>query len=91
MAGEVAAEAIKGEDVSSLFLKKYDEQWRDEFEDNLKTSFKYRKVFDKLSDSDMNALGEFFETNDLQKISKITTIKFLSKHPNLLKILKDLI
>jgi digeranylgeranylglycerophospholipid reductase len=91
IAGEVAAEAIKEENVSSMFLKRYDELWRDEFEDNLKTSFKFRKAFDKLSDSDMNALAEFFENNDLEKISKLTTLKFLGKHPNLLKLLKDLL
>ena len=91
IAGEVAAEAIKEENVSSMSLKRYDELWRDEFEDNLKTSFKFRKAFDKLSDSDMNALAEFFENNDLEKISKLTTLKFLGKHPNLLKLLKDLL
>ena len=91
IAGEVAAEAIKEENVSSMSLKRYDEQWRDEFEDNLKTSFKFRKAFDKLSDSDMNALAEFFENNDLEKISKLTTLKFLGKHHNLLKLLKDLL
>ncbi len=91
VAGEVAAEAIKEENVSSMFLKRYDEQWRNEFEDNLKISFKLRKSFDKLSDSDMNALAEFLGNYNLKKISKLSTLKFLSKHPNLLKLLKGLI
>ena len=91
IAGEVAAEAIKEENVSSMFLRKYDEQWRDEFEDNLKISFKLRKSFDKLSDRDMNVLAEFLGNNNLEKISKLSTLKFLSKHPNLLKLLKELL
>jgi digeranylgeranylglycerophospholipid reductase len=91
IAGEVAAEAIKEEDVSSTFLRKYDELWRYEFEDNLKISFKYRLIFDKLSDSDMNALAEFFENNDLKKLSKLNTLKLFGKHPNLLKLLKDIL
>ena len=91
IAGEVAAEAIKKENVSSMFLRRYDEKWRDEFEDNLKISFKLRKSFDKLSDNDMNALAEFFGNNNLEKISKLSTLKFLSKHPNLLKLLKELL
>ena len=91
IAGEVAAEAIKKENVSSMFLRRYDEKWRDEFEDNLKISFKLRKSFDKLSDNDMNALAEFFGNNNLEKISKLSTLKFLSKHPNLLKLLKGLL
>jgi len=90
-AGEVAAEAVKVENVSSMFLRRYDELWRDEFEDDLKISFKLRKSFDKLSDSDMNALAEFFGNNNLEKISKLSTLKFLSKHPNLLKLLKGLL
>ncbi len=78
IAGEVAAEAIKEENVSSMFLRKYDEQWRDEFEDNLKISFKLRKSFDKLSDRDMNVLAEFLGNNNLEKISKLSTFKFIS-------------
>ena len=91
IAGEVAAEAIKEENVSSMFLSKYDELWRNEFEDKLKLSLRYRKMFDKLSDNDINALGEYFVNNDLNKISKITALKVLCKHPNLLKLLKDII
>jgi digeranylgeranylglycerophospholipid reductase len=91
IAGEVAAEAIKEENVSSMFLRRYDEKWRDEFEDNLKISIKLRKSFDNLSDNDMNALAEFFGNNNLEKISKLSTLKFLSKHPNLLKLLKGLL
>jgi len=90
-AGEVAAEAVKVENVSSMFLRRYDELWRDEFEDDLKISFKLRKSFDKLSDNDMNALAEFFGNNNLEKIPKLSTLKFLSKHPNLLKLLKELL
>ncbi len=91
IAGEIAAEAIKEENISSMFLGRYDKLWRDEFEDNLKISFKLRKSFDKLNDNDMNALAEFFGNNNLEKISKLSTIKFLSKHPNLLKLLKELL
>lgn len=91
LAGEIAAEAVKRGDVSSKFLKKYDDLWRNEFGDNLKSSIEYRKIFNKLSDKDLNILLEFFETNNFEKASKINSLKFLGKHPTLFKLIKDLI
>jgi digeranylgeranylglycerophospholipid reductase len=89
MAGKIAAEAVKSEDCSAEFLKKYDDLWRGQFEDDLKLSLKYRKAADKLTDADMNALAEYLETNDTQHISKFAAIKFLGKHPHLLKLVKE--
>ena len=89
IAGEVAAEAIKEENVSSMSLKRYDDLWRTKFGDVLKNSLKIRKVIDKLSDNDINVLAEFFENNDLEKISKFGILKFFGKHPNLLKVLTE--
>lgn len=91
IAGEVAANAVKEGDTSSKSLKKYDDLWRDEFGDNLKLSLKYRKIVDKLSDDDMNALAEYFNENNSGNTSKLSTIKFIGRHPHLLKFLKDLI
>ncbi|BDZ67788.1 NAD(P)/FAD-dependent oxidoreductase [Methanobacterium ferruginis] len=91
IAGEVAAEAIKEEDTSANFLKKYDDMWRDKLGDLLKTSIKIRKVADKITDDEMNALVEFLEVTDPEKISKLSFIKFLAKHPRLLRLVKDLL
>ncbi|HEX3014516.1 MAG TPA: NAD(P)/FAD-dependent oxidoreductase [Methanobacterium sp.] len=91
IAGEVAAEAVKEEDTSSTFLKRYDDAWRAKIGDLLKASLKYRKVADKLTDNEMNALVEFLETTKGEEISKISFIKFLGKHPRLLRLVKDLL
>lgn len=91
IAGEVAAEAVNNEDTSAKFLKKYDDLWRAKFGDSLKLSLKYRKIADKLTDDDMNALAEFLENNNVEHLSKIAAIRFLGKHPNLLKLIKDLL
>lgn len=91
IAGEVAAEAVKNEDTSSNFLKKYDNLWRNEVENNLKISLKYRKIADKLTDKDMNGLAEFLEKNNQEQMSKIAAIKFLGRHPHLLKLIKDIL
>lgn len=89
IAGEIAADAVKNEDTSKNVLKKYDMLWREKFEKNLKLSLKYRKAADKLTDKDMNALAEFLEKNKMENLSKISALKFLGKHPHLLKLVKE--
>ena len=91
IAGEVAAESVKREDNSSEFLKDYQDKWRKEIGENLDKSVMYRNMADKLNDDDMNALAEFIETQDLEAISKISVLKFVGKHPNLMKVLTELL
>ncbi len=90
-AGEVAAESVKNGDNSSQFLKKYHDIWWKELGENLAKSTKYRKMANKLNDDDMNALAEFVETNDIEAISKIAVLKLIGKHPNLMKLLKEIL
>jgi len=91
IAGEVAAESVKNEDSSSEFLKKYHDTWRQVIGKNLDKSVAYRKMADKLNDDDMNALAEFIENQDIESISKISVLKFVGKHPNLMKVLTELL
>lgn len=89
VAGQVAAEAVKNEDTSAGVLRGYDDSWREKFGDSLKLSLKYRKAADKLTDKDINALAEFLEKNSLENMSKFAAIKFLGKHPQLLKLVRE--
>jgi digeranylgeranylglycerophospholipid reductase len=89
IAGQIAAKAVKNEDTSESVLKRYDGLWRQRFGKNLETSLKYRNAADKLTDKDMNTLAEFLEKNSIENLSKISAIKFLGKHPHLLKLVKD--
>ena len=91
IAGEVAAESVKTEDSSSKFLKKYQDSWRQGIGETLDKSIMYRNMADKLNDDDMNALAEFIETQDLEAISKISVLKFVGKHPNLMKVLTEIL
>ncbi len=91
IAGEVAAESVKKDNNSSEFLKDYQDKWRKEIGENLDKSVMYRNMADKLNDDDMNALAEFIETQDLEAISKISVLKFVGKHPNLMKVLTELL
>lgn len=89
VAGQVAAEAVKEENTSNNKLQEYDDIWREKFGDDLKLSLKYRNAADKLSDKDMNALLDFLEKNSIENLSKVSSIKFLGKHPHLLMLIKD--
>ena len=91
IAGETAAESIEANDSSSKFLKKYENEWKEEVGKNLFQSAKFRKMADKLNDEDMNALAEFIETQDIEAISKISVLKFVGKHPNLMKLLTEIL
>lgn len=89
IAGEVAVDAIRDEDTSSAYLKKYEELWRSVLGKNYKQSLRYRKIFEKLTDDDFNILADFLEGKDLESISKLSILKFLKDHPHLITLLID--
>jgi digeranylgeranylglycerophospholipid reductase len=91
IAGETVAESVKAGDSSSKFLKKYENKWKEDVGKSLFQSAKYRKIADKLNDEDMNALAEFIETQNIEAISKIAALKFVGKHPNLMKLLTEIL
>lgn len=91
IAGEIAAEAIKNEKTSSNFLKRYEKLWKEEVGNNLKKSLKYRKILDKLSDDDLNALAKFLQGRDFGSISKTSLLWFVKDDPKIIKVLKDIL
>jgi len=91
LAGETAADAIKNDDTSANFLKTYEKRWKQEFEDDLKQSLKYRKILDQLNDKDMNILASFLSDQDLESISKLSMLKFAREYPQFLKLLKEIL
>ncbi|MGZ7044013.1 MAG: NAD(P)/FAD-dependent oxidoreductase [Methanobacterium sp.] len=91
IAGQVSAEAINNNDTSANFLKKYEEMWKAEIGDLIKRSLKYRKIFDKLNDDELNALCRFMEGKNLDSISKRSLFGLLKEHPKLFRLLKEVI
>ncbi|HEX7468764.1 MAG TPA: NAD(P)/FAD-dependent oxidoreductase [Methanobacterium sp.] len=91
IAGEIAVEAIENGDTSSKYLKKYEDMWRSTLGKKFKNSFKYRKLIDRLTDNDYNALAEFLADKDLESISKISILKFLKNNPHLITLFVDII
>lgn len=87
IAGEVAAEAIQNGDISSEYLKRYEDLWRLSIGKELEASLKYRKIFEKLTDNDFNILAEFLEDKDPRSISKLSILKFLKNYPHLITLL----
>ena len=90
IAGDIALESIENEDTSSTYLKKYEDMWKLTIGNNIETSLKYRKIIDKLSDDDFNAIAEFLEHKDLESISKLSILKFLKNYPHLITFLIDI-
>ncbi|WP_231551382.1 NAD(P)/FAD-dependent oxidoreductase [Methanobacterium sp. SMA-27] len=90
IAAEVAVESIEEEDTSSPYLKKYQDLWKLAIGKNIETSLKYRKIVDKLTDDDFNALATFLENKDPESISKLSILKFLKNYPHLITLLIDI-
>lgn len=91
IAGSVAAESINIGDTSSKFLKRYEELWKNEIGELMKRSLKYRKVFDKLNDKELNALAKFMKGKDLNAITAKSLLGLLKESPSLFRLLKDVI
>ncbi len=56
IAGKVAAEAVKGNDTSEKFLKRYQKMWKNEIFSNLRMMGLVRNYMNKLSDPDVDDL-----------------------------------
>lgn len=91
IAGSVAAEAIENNDTSSKFLKRYQDMWKAEIGEHLKRSLKYRKVFEKLNDKELNVLAKFMKGRDLDKVTPRSLLVLLKESPSLFRLLKEVI
>ncbi|ACX72329.1 geranylgeranyl reductase [Methanocaldococcus vulcanius M7] len=91
MAGEVASKSIKSNNWSEDVLKEYERLWKEKHYEYLLNHLKYRKILEKLSDDELDALAEALGDNldgiDLKKFVK----RIITKKPSLLKYFKDLI
>ncbi|EHP84758.1 NAD(P)/FAD-dependent oxidoreductase [Methanotorris formicicus] len=91
IAGEVAGRAIKNNNWSEDVLSEYEKKWKEKHYEYLMNHLKYRKILEKMSDDELNALAEALGDNlddiDLKKFVK----RILTKKPTLIKYFKDLI
>ncbi|MCS4540728.1 MAG: NAD(P)/FAD-dependent oxidoreductase [Euryarchaeota archaeon] len=104
IAAEVAAKAVKANDFSAKILSQYENQWRQSIGKELEIGYWIRKLANKLSDSQLDSLFEFFSKDDLANLIVekgdmdkpfALTKELLKRAPSLIKIigkssLKDL-
>ena len=91
IAGTVAAEAIQKDDFSERFLKNYEKEWKNQIGKDLQKSLRFRKIFDKLNDKDVNNLVKSAQNNNFNSISKLEMIKLVKGYPELLKLLRTIL
>jgi digeranylgeranylglycerophospholipid reductase len=79
IAGIVAAEAVQKEDYTEKSLKNYEKIWKKQVGKNLEKALRFRKIFDKLNDEDINNLLKSAKNNDIDSIIHFKAIKRLSR------------
>ncbi len=90
MAAQVVVEALKVNDTSHEFLAKFNKLWWEERGNKLKKVEKFRQVFEKMSDDDLNFLAEHLTMEDViefvggRGMKKFA--KLLMKRPQLIKL-----
>ncbi|MBS7655663.1 NAD(P)/FAD-dependent oxidoreductase [Candidatus Bathyarchaeota archaeon] len=96
IAGVIAAEAIKNNDLSDKALMVYKKMFDEVFGRNIEKSLKAMRVFEKLSDEDLNQLAEILSGEDVIDLANGLNIEKVAKklfsHPILaVKIAKALL
>ncbi|MCX6767361.1 MAG: geranylgeranyl reductase family protein [Candidatus Micrarchaeota archaeon] len=90
IAAEVAAKAHSARDFSEKTLSAYETQWRAAESRKLEKRLLLRKVLEKLSDDDFNAVIGMIDSQDLEKLLsgdfKPIVTKVVAKRPSILKV-----
>ena len=68
-AGEVAAEAVEANDSSASFLTKYENRWRERFEETLFRNWMIKEKITTLTDSQLNMIVSAISDYDWEKVS----------------------
>ncbi|HML04819.1 MAG TPA: NAD(P)/FAD-dependent oxidoreductase, partial [Methanobacterium sp.] len=79
IAGEIAAEAVKNDDVSAKNLSKYDKRCAEEIGDSFKKYMKSRDYLESLSDEELDSIAKAFNETEFERISTTELLKVLVK------------
>ena len=89
-AGRVAADAIDAGDTSKEFFQRYEEAWREKFEDKMYRNWMAKEKFAKMDDDMLNKIIDAISTVPMDEISTYTILKAVEeKYPELLEDLAD--
>ncbi len=87
VAGEVAADSVNRGDQSASFLSAFYERYRNPWGERIAKSLKAMRLFERLSDDDLNSLAEALSANDVLDIANgldvVKVAKKLMSHPRL--------
>ncbi len=90
IAAGVAAKAMERNDFSEKILSEYEREWREKEGAKLEKRLRFRKVLEKLSDNDLNAVFGLLDSRDLGKILsgdyKPIVSKIVAKRPSMIKV-----
>ncbi len=90
-AGRVAVEAVRRNDFSREFLKRYDDLWKEDFGKDLAKKRKLQQKLIKMDDETLNKIARSIP-KDIKELSvRAIVLEIFKKHPKLLWDLKDLI
>lgn len=95
LAAEVAAEAIKANDYSRNALSEFDKRWSEKFGGKMEKLYRARRVFERLSEDDLEKLACIFSGEDIMRIAngdvKSIYPLLLKKAPKMLFLVKKLL
>jgi digeranylgeranylglycerophospholipid reductase len=91
LAGEIAAEAIRQENFSESFLRKYEKAWRDRLEKRLKRNWLVKEKLHAFEDGDFNRIVETV-AEEKPSINTLSLLLALTKkHPDLVARFSNLL
>lgn len=92
IAGEVAAEAIKEDDVSEEFLQDYEERWRDRLGEKLWRNYMAKEKAVELSDEQFDMVIDALSEENIEDLNTEAILLAVGeKHPELVEDFKDML
>ena len=76
---QVAEQAFRRQDFSASSLAPYDRAWRKEVGSELKKGLRLRKMYNNLSDSDLNGIGRIVDNDKVRALARGASIDNPSK------------
>jgi len=91
-AGEIGVEAITAGDTSAGFLQRYEQAWRDDFEDMFFRNYIAKEKLVSLSDEMLDMIIESIKDEKLEELTVLQVLKAIErKHPEIVDELADLL
>jgi len=90
MAAETAEAAISARDFSSQFLQRYEQTWRNQFEDMFFRNYIAKEKMTAMSDEMLDMLVESIKDEQLEELTVLEVLKAVErKHPDLMEELAE--